>query len=199
MSEGLLNENIFSKADQQNAKMTYEDARRYTEQVVNQAIDEERAVIFYERANPQEFVGYFSYHAHDYDNKAFICEGWKPQVKLESDLKKKYISTKKDPQNYWYGEIGYIERTARGAGIGGKFIGSMADYLHETLGAKGFYLFAGGVYIVNAMLKEGYELKVTIPLAEFEYNGGKPYQNIKPNKHFVNKIPAGYLLAKEYH
>lgn len=179
--------------------MSYEEAKRYTADVVNLAIKQERAVIFYERANPEQFVGYFSYHGHNFEQKAYICEGWKPQVKLENDLKQKYISTKKDPQNYWYGEIGYIEKSARGAGIGGKFISSMADYIHEQHGAKGFYLFAGGVYIVNAMIKEGYELKATVPLAEFEYNGGKPYRDIKPSKHFINKIPAGYLLAKEYH
>lgn len=68
--------------------MTYQDAKRYTTDVVNQAIDEERAVIFYERANPTEFVGYFSYCPTGYDNKAYICDGWKAQVKLENDLKK---------------------------------------------------------------------------------------------------------------
>ena len=74
----------------------------------------------------------------------------------------------------------------------------MADYVHDMNNAKGFYLFVGGVYIVNAMLKEGYQLKETIPLAEFEFNGAYPYKNIKPSKHFINKIPAGYLLAKEW-
>ena len=66
--------------------MSLEDARRYASDVVNLAIEQERGVIFYERANPEQFVGYFSYCTHDFDNKAYICEGWKPQVKLERDL-----------------------------------------------------------------------------------------------------------------
>lgn len=87
MAESLLNENLFSKADQKNAHMTYEEAKRYTSDVVNLAIKQERAVIFYERANPEQFVGYFSYHGHDFKPNAYICEGWKPQTKLENDLK----------------------------------------------------------------------------------------------------------------
>lgn len=74
----------------------------------------------------------------------------------------------------------------------------MADYVNIAKEAKGLYMFAGGVYIVNAMLREGYKLKETIPLAEFDFNGTKPYKEVKPSKHFINKIPAGYLLAKEY-
>ena len=58
--------------------MTYEDALRYTQDVVHLAIKQERAVIFYERANPEQFVGYFSYYGHDFDNGAYVCDGWKP-------------------------------------------------------------------------------------------------------------------------
>ena len=78
MTEGLLNDNIFSKADQQNARMNYDEAKRYTADVVNLAIEQERAVIFYERSNPSEFVGYFSYCPSGFDNNAYICDGWKP-------------------------------------------------------------------------------------------------------------------------
>lgn len=73
----------------------------------------------------------------------------------------------------------------------------VAEWLHETRGAKGMVGTVFSMFALKSIVKAGFELVGSISLPDYEFNGIKPYKGMKPSPHYPNQKPEIFTVA--YH
>ena len=74
----------------------------------------------------------------------------------------------------------------------------MCDYLHTEKKVKGVIGTVFSMFFLNALVKIGFKIDAQISLCDFEFNGMKPYKDMKPSKYYPNGIPEIFLVCMHY-
>ena len=107
-------------------------------------------------------------------------------------------SVKSDLEEFALGGTCFIKSEYRGNNLGGIIMDRMGMFLHNKYGYRGLYIFVVSPQFLNGLSKQGFTLLSTSYYDEFEYKGEKVFENVKPNRYYLNNKPALYGIYKDY-
>ena len=93
-------------------------------------------------------------------------------------------------------EVGYVKSTARGKNVGSRAGFYLGKWLIENMNMKCMYFHLVGMYALRPLLEQGFRLEFTNYYDEFEFEGKKVFEKVKPSKYFYEpNRPGSYLVS----